>query len=157
MRRLFLLLSFAILTVVANAQDASISEFFGAELKFYAEQFDGQDYLILSFKSTDDCIPLESSEMKIEFFNGEIVKLDGYNVRTQSKTSSVYGGGWSYSSEKLIIALRFDLTKEIVNYFESGIKQISIYTVPKVFRKKYEKDKLGQKIYKAFKEQESLF
>ena len=157
MKKILTLFFCALIPFFAKAQDASISEFFGAEMKFYAQQFDGQDYLILSFKSSEDCIPLNQTEMKLEFFNGEIVKLEGYGVNSKTEISGYQGQYYSSSSEKVIIVLRFDLTEHDVENFESGIKNIAIYTVPKVFRRTYDKDKIGKKIYNAFKEQKNLF
>ena len=95
--------------------------------------------------------------MKLEFFNGEIVKLEGYGVNSKTEISGYQGQYYSSSSEKVIIVLRFDLTEHDVENFESGIKNIAIYTVPKVFRRTYDKDKIGKKIYNAFKEQKNLF
>lgn len=158
-----ILLSLFLLASSINmfAQDAYITELFGASAEFYAQQFDGQKYLIMKFKESAECIPLSQTTIKVLFADGTIAKWDGFCVNSKvNASSSTINTQYSSSTsvdEKVLNVMRFDLTENDVNSLSKGISKISIYTVPKVFRKEYTKDKLGIKLYEAFQKANSLF
>lgn len=143
------------------AQDASIGDILGVSLDCYAQQFDGQKYLIIKYVQANDYILPEETAMKLKFMNGETRCWKGYcvniAVRTDSKTNNSQFSSETKVEERTTKILRFDLTDEDIDLLESGVERITLYTIPKVYRKEYTKDKVGHKLFEAFKKAEELF
>ncbi len=159
MKKLLMIVFLCVMAMGVKAQDASITEFFGAELKFYAQQFNGQQFLIVKFQASDDCIPLNETAIRVKFMDGTEALWEGYCVTSwiNSKTEKAVLTHEIKTTEKTVNVMRFDLKDEDVESLNKGIAKIAIYTVPKVFRKEYKVDKLGQKLYKAFAASSGLF
>ena len=153
MRRIISILVLSLFFIHSYAQDVSFSNLDGLDINIYAEQFDGQEYMIISFGPTDKYIAVENTSLNIEFFTGDVLKIKGYVVNIGSQTNTRTNANTTIQVQKDIMYYRFDLSAQDVEKFKSGIKNLSIYTIPRVYRKSYDKDKIGQKLYNVFMEQ----
>ena len=90
--------------------------------------------------------------MMVRFFGSDqVLQLSGLNINTSTKhggvvVSNVIVPTTAYQSMALFI-----VTEEQIAMFENGVAKIRITTVPISHERTFKKDKIGAKIYQAYK------
>lgn len=129
----------------------------GSNADFYVYTFDGNYYLILTFKDDSTNRLTNFSIVKIVLTDGTIIRLDGTNASSSTDISSTsfYNGFGSFtigdSDEKHYAIL--PITEEQIESLKIGVERVAINTIPKVYkRSKWAgKKNFGQNLYNDFK------
>lgn len=124
----------------------------GQNAKVCAYTFDGNYYLILSFKDYYDHELLGQPVIKFLMNDGTIIKLKGYDEAVKITSTSFYWGGISTSSSKENHFAVLPISKEQIEQFQKGVDKIVINTIPIVYKSKRwtNKKKFGMELYKDF-------
>lgn len=147
---------------VSHAQDAkySFSKFFSysCRVKLYAVRQDGKSYISVAlqggksiYSETEDFGFKTDPVMTLTTYNGDVVTLPGTNLGFKQKSNwSVTDGRNSEPLFKPIATAWFEITGAQIEKLNDGISNIHITTTPYEHEKKFSKDKIGKKLYKAF-------
>lgn len=155
MKKYLFLFTFAMYSLFAGAQ-ISLS----STVTVFPQMFGDECYMIVRCTSThaEPCVPVAKTKMKIEFFNEETTEFEGYEINSKSNENPSTTMYYPQTNNAYYYYFyRFDISKYDIGQFQAGIKRISFYDVPTVFRKTFDSIQVGKKIYEAFKEQENLF
>ena len=124
----------------------------GFNAKVCAYTFDGDYYLILSFKDYNDYKFLGRPVIKFLLNDGTIIKLDGYDEAVKITSTAIDWGGISTGSSKENHFAVLPISKEQIEQFKKGVDKIAINTIPKVYKsKKWSiKKNFGMLLYQDF-------
>ena len=124
----------------------------GFNAKVCAYTFDGNYYLILSFKDYNDYKFLGRPVIKFLLNDGTIIKLDGYDEAVKITSTAIDWGGISTGSSKENHFAVLPISKEQIEQFKKGVDKIAINTIPKVYKsKKWSiKKNFGMLLYQDF-------
>lgn len=126
----------------------------GLNAKVCAYTFDGDYYLILSFKDYNDYKFLGRPVIKFLLNDGTIIKLDGYDEAVKITSTAIDWGGISTGSSKENHFAVLPISKEQIEQFKMGVDKIAINTIPQVYksRKWSNKKNFGMLLYQDFME-----
>jgi len=125
----------------------------GIKAEFCAYTFDGQYFLILSFKDVGDNRLSNNTIVKFKLNDGTVLRLEGYNGSTETSISSLYWGyGVSSSSSDEKHYAILTISPEQIEKLKIGVQKVSINTIPEVYKKFtwIGKAKFGQLLYDDF-------
>lgn len=149
-KRLFLTL---LLIISATSAFAVEYRSVGSNAEFCVYTFDGQYFLILSFKDDEDNRLSNNTVIKFKLKDGSIIRLEGYNGSTKTSMDSVHWGfgiSSGSTSEKhfAIVAI----SPEQIDKLKIGVDRIAINTVPEAYKRHTwtGKSKFGQLLYEDF-------
>ncbi len=125
----------------------------GSNADFYVYTFDGQYYLILSFKDDNENKLVNNTIVKFLLNDGTVMRLEGTQSNAKNESSYVHIDWYTASgssSETHFAVLK--ITKEQIESLKKGVSKVAINTLPKVYkRNKWSgKDKFGLSLYAAF-------
>lgn len=118
----------------------------GKKASLSAWCFDGNKFLILSFSDNDEKRLVESPIIKIQLFDGSILRLSG--VDCSYKT--IMQGGKYGSKEAGTHYIMLPVSDEQIKNLDTGVMKIVINTIPELFYKSYSSDKFGAKLHEDF-------
>ena len=126
----------------------------GSNAKVCAYTFDGNYYLILSYKVHNNYALLGRPIIKFLLNDGTIIKLDGYDEAVKITSTAIDWGGISTGSSKENHFAVLPISKEQIEQFKKGVDKIAINTIPKVYKsKKWSiKKNFGMLLYQDFME-----
>lgn len=146
-----IILSFILLLSMSLTYAAEFRSI-GFNAKVCAYTFDGDYYLILSFKDYNDYKFLGRPVIKFLLNDGTIIKLDGYDEAVKITSTAIDWGGISTGSSKENHFAVLPISKEQIEQFKKGVDKIAINTIPKVYKsKKWSiKKNFGMLLYQDF-------
>jgi len=146
-----IILSFILLLSMSLTYAAEFRSI-GLNAKVCAYTFDGDYYLILSFKDYNDYKFLGRPVIKFLLNDGTIIKLDGYDEAVKITSTAIDWGGISTGSSKENHFAVLPISKEQIEQFKKGVDKIAINTIPKVYKsKKWSiKKNFGMLLYQDF-------
>ncbi len=125
----------------------------GSNADFYPYTFDGQYYLILSFRDDSTNKLVNSAVVKFLLNDGTILRLEGNQSNVKDESSYVHIDWYtaSGSSSETHYAV-FKITKEQIAKLKVGVAKVAINTLPEVYkRSKWSgKEKFGPALFMAF-------
>lgn len=117
------------------------------------------DYLIVSL-TADNIILDDNPELKLKFFNGKVLTINGEKQGQINQTALVNTGyvipntsvvsGVSVPVTTGTSIAKFPITQEQIEMFPLGVQKIRISSVPIVHERVFKKDKIGAKIYQLY-------
>jgi len=125
----------------------------GSSAEFYTYTFDGEYFLILSFKDDSTNKLSNNTIVKFQMTDGTVLRFEGSQSDAKDESSYVYID-WSSasgkSSETHYAVLK--ITKEQIEMLKKGVSKVAINTLPEVYkRSKWSgKDKFGISLYTSF-------
>lgn len=146
MRKFFLLSAMLLLALCSFAQNKVNYYNIGKKASLSAWCFDGNKFLILSFSDNDEKRLVESPIIKIQLFDGSILRLSG--VDCSYKT--IMQGGKYGSKEAGTHYIMLPVSDEQIKNLDTGVMKIVINTIPELFYKSYSSDKFGAKLHEDF-------
>ena len=147
-RSLLLLILFLSMSMTYAADFRPI----GSNAKVCAYTFDGNYYLILSYKVHNNYALLGRPIIKFLLNDGTIIKLDGYDEAVKRTSTSFYWAGVSTVSTKENHFAVLPISKEQIEQFTKGVDKVAINTIPKVYKseKWSNKKNFGMLLYQDF-------
>ncbi len=146
-----LFLFFLLLTTTTLSASRSYSV--GSNAEFYVYTFDGQYYLVLSFKDDASNKLANNTVVKFQLNDGSVIRLEGVQSNAKDESSYVHID-WNIasgnSSETHYAVLK--ITKQQIDMLQKGVSKVAINTLPEVYkRSKWSgRDKFGLALYAAF-------
>ncbi len=136
-----------------NALQASNYFSVGSNALFYTYTFDGQYYLILSFKDDNTNKLANNTIVKFMLNDGTVLRFEGNQSNAKDESSYVrldWDTASSSSSETHFAVL--SITKEQIEQLKKGVSKVAINTLPEVYkRSKWSgRDKFGLALYSSF-------
>ncbi len=151
MKRILLFISLTVLLLscgsaksVSYTHKALAAE--GCSVSYSALQQDGQLFVVVTVKS-DRLVFSDAPTMMLRNFDGEVLKLEGTNLQSQTKTSGVLIGSMVLPVSELNALAQFPVTPGEIEFFKSGIAKVRLSTVPIVHEKTFSNDKIGRYLY----------
>ncbi len=125
----------------------------GSNAEFYTYTFDGQYYLILSFKDDNTNKLAATTIVKFLLSDGTVLRLEGSQSNAKDESSYVHLDWYSASgksSETHYAVLH--ITKEQIAMLQKGVEKVAINTLPVVYkRSKWSgKAKFGISLFASF-------
>mgnify|MGYP007065775161 FL=1 len=118
----------------------------GKKASLSAWCFDGNKFLILSFSDNDEKRLVESPIIKIQLFDGSILRLSGVDCSYKR----IMQGGKYGSKEAGTHYIMLPVSDEQIKNLDTGVMKIVINTIPELFYKSYSSDKFGAKLHEDF-------
>ena len=132
----------------------------GLNAEFSVYTFEGQYYLILSFKDSGDNRLTDNTIVKFKMSDGSIMRFEGYDGSKKTLNSGVHWGFgiMSGSSSDKHFAI-FPITTEEIEQLKIGVEKVVINTVPEVYMRDNwtGKAKFGPSLYEDFKNLKNEF
>ncbi len=125
----------------------------GSNADFYTYTFDGQYYLILSFRDDASNKLVKNTVVKFLLTDGTVLRLEGSQSNAKDESSYVHVDWYTVSgstSETHYAVL--NITKAQIEQLKKGVARIAINTLPEVYkRNKWSgKEKFGIALYMSF-------
>lgn len=146
MRKFFLLSAMLLLALCSFAQNKVNYYNIGKKASLSAWCFDGNKFLILSFSDNDEKRLVESPIIKIQLFDGSILRLSGVDCSYKR----IMQGGKYGSKEAGTHYIMLPVSDEQIKNLDTGVMKIVINTIPELFYKSYSSDKFGAKLHEDF-------
>ena len=115
-------------------------------MSYSALQQDAKLLIVVTVKS-DRLVFSDAPTMMLKNFDGEVIKLEGTNLQSQTKTSGVLIGSMVLPVSELNAIAQFPVAPEEIEFFKSGIAKVRLSTVPIVHEKTFSNDKIGRYLY----------
>jgi hypothetical protein len=93
--------------------------------------------------------------MMLKNFNGDVLKLYGYNLQTRSETAGVFVYNIMIPVSELHATALFPITNADIEFFKPGIAKVRLSTVPITHEKSFSIDVIGTHLYKALLKSEA--
>ncbi len=147
------ILFFLFLLCSSNSLSAADYYSVGSNADFYTYTFDGQYYLILSFRDDSSNKLVKNTIVKFLLTDGTILRLEGSQSNAKHESSYVHVDWYTVSgntSETHYAVL--NITKEQIEMLKKGVAKVAINTLPEVYkRSKWSgRDKFGMALYTSF-------
>ncbi len=125
----------------------------GSNADFYAYTFDGQYYLILSFRDDNVNKLVNNTIVKFLMNDGTVMRLEGTQSNAKNESSFVHIDWYTASgssSETHYAVLK--ISKEQIEHLKKGVSKVAINTLPVAYkRSKWSgKEKFGISLFAAF-------
>ena len=150
-KKIFIFAAMAICTLYSFAQNKVKYYSIGNNAKLSAWCFDDNKFIVLSFSDNNEKRLTESPIIKIQLFDGCILRLSG--VDSSCKTSmqqTILKGGKYGSKEVGTHYVMLPINDEQLKQLDAGIMKIVINTIPELFYESYSSDKFGAKLHEDF-------
>jgi len=125
----------------------------GSGAEFYTYTFDGQYFLVLSFRDDNTNKLANNTIVKFLLNDGTVIRLEGTQSNAKDESSYVHIDWYtaSGSSSETHYAV-LGITKEQIEQLKKGVDRVAINTLPEVYkRSKWSgKEKFGQALYLSF-------
>lgn len=126
----------------------------GNNMDVYPYFFDGDYYLILSYKDSNARRLIPQSVVKFQMKDGSEMKLTGFDGSTKISSHSFYWGmGITTAASTERHFAIFPITLEQIEQFKKGVERVAVSTIPLVYKKKISKvfgNEFGQSLYKDY-------
>lgn len=126
----------------------------GSNADFCVYTFDGEYFLILSFKDDEENRLTDNTIVKFKINDGNVIVLEGRDGSKKTKSSMIHWGAgiMSGSSSEKHFAILF-ITPEQIEMLKAGVDKVAINTIPEAYkRQKWSgKESFGNKLYNGFK------
>ena len=157
MRRILLLFLFVMSMISASAIEYRSV---GSNAEFCVYTFDGEFYLILSFKDDDENHLSNYTVVKFMLNDGTVIRLEGTDGSKSTSHSSVHWGfgiSSGSSTDKHYAIVR--ITPEQIELLNKGVDKVAINTLPEAYKRSRwrGKEDFGSRLYKDFKELKNEF
>ena len=132
----------------------------GSNANFCVYTFDGNYFLILSFKDDDENRLSDLTIIKFMLKDGTIMRLEGFDGSRKTSASSYYWGfGYASSSSNDRHFAIVTITPEQIEQLKVGVDKVAINTIPEAYkRSKWAgKEKFGPSLYEDFKNLKNEF
>ena len=116
----------------------------GCSMKYSVIRQDSVYYIIATVKS-DRLTFLKESTMLIKNFDGEVIKLQGSLISSES--AGVLIGNIVYPVTEISSTAQFKITPEQFEKIKDGIAKVRLSTIPIEHERTFSKDKIGKKLY----------
>ena len=152
------LLFFLLLMIPTSVSANSYSV--GSNAEFYVYNFDGEYFLILSFKDDDENRLTDNTVVKFKLKDGSILTFagsDGSKKKKSHLTNWGFGIMSGGSSDKHFAIL--SITDEEIEKLKIGVDKVAINTIPECYkRSKWAgKETFGSNLYEEFKRMKNEF
>lgn len=148
------LVFFLFLSLIMTSANAVGYRSVGTNADFCVYTFDGDYFLVLSFKDDDKNRLSDQTVVKFQLKDGSIMRLTGYDGSKKTYVQSYF---WGYgmaseSTNENHYAVVY-ITPEQIEQLKIGIEKVAINTIPEVYkRSKWTgKEKFGIGLYNDFK------
>ena len=153
-------LLFGLFMLMATSMSAVEYYSVGSNADFCVYTFDGDFYLILSFKDDEENRLTDNTVVKLKLNDGSILTLSGSDGSKSTKSHMTHWGMGIMSggsSEKHFAIL--PITQEEIDKLKQGVDKVAINTIPECYkRSKWSgKDVFGSKLYEEFKKMKNEF
>lgn len=158
MKKIFVTFALVALTLGVSAQEEVEYHGVGSNADFCAYQFDGDNYIILSFKDDDENRLTNTPVLKLQLKDGTVLRLTGTDNSKKTKqnmTNWGFGIMTGSSSEKHYAM--FYVTPEDIEKLKVGVQKLAINTIPEVYKRSLKSDKLGKPLYDDFQKKKGDF
>lgn len=149
MKKILLLFLFISLALTSNA--IKYREL-GSQSKFSIYTFDSIKYLMLAFEDDKYHQISDYTILKFKLKNDKIIRLENTQAgeRQKSKATSLIAGMTSISNSNCHYVM-FEITDEIMEMMQAGIKAVVINTIPEIyFYNGDETENFGELLFKDF-------
>lgn len=157
MKKLFILFFYLMSFTAANAVEYRSV---GSNAEFCVYTFDGEYYLILSFKDDDENHLSNNTVIKFLLNDGTVIRLAGADGSKSTSHESVHWGfGISSGSSTDEHYAIVKITQEQIEQLNIGVDKVAINTLPEAYkRSKWSgKENFGKRLYQDFKELKNEF
>ena len=156
MKVLFLAMFLFVSTSISAVEYCSV----GSNAEFCVYTFDGEYFLILSFKDNDENRLTDNTIVKFMLKDGSVLVLTGADGSTKTNSRMTHWGlgiSSGSSSEKHYAILY--ISPEQIEKFKAGVDKVAINTIPEAYkRQKWSgKETFGSKLYDGFKNLKNEF
>lgn len=129
----------------------------GGNADFSAYKFEGQYYLILTFKDDNDYRLIDYTVLRIKLKDGTILRLEGTDGSKKTLHYTTFSGHSGGSNDKHFAM--FMITPEQIEMLNKGVEGIAINSIPEPYVKtKWTgKDKFGKNLYEDYKKLKDEF
>ena len=152
-------LLFSFFLLIVSSMSAAEYYSVGSNAIFCLYTFDGDYYLILSFKDDDENRLTDNTIVKFKLKDGSVISLSGSDGSKSTKSHMINWGGIMSggSSDKHFAIL--PITTEEIEKMKQGVEKVAINTIPECYkRNKWSgKDTFGSKLYEEFKNMKNEF
>jgi hypothetical protein len=153
-------LLFSLFVMMASSMSAVEYCSVGSNADFCVYTFDGNYYLILSFKDDDENRLTDNTIVKFKLKDGTVLSLSGSDGSKATKSSMTHWGMGIMSggsSDKHFAIL--SITNEEIEKLKQGVEKVAINTIPECYKRgKWSgKDTFGSKLYEEFKKLKNEF
>ena len=121
----------------------------GCNVRYTPNWKDGKPYLLIQVKS-DRMLFSESPVVLFKSFEGDTIRLEGVKLDGKTESAGIMIGSMILPATELEARAIFELSSEQVDFFTKGIAKVRIYLTPMNHEREFNKDKIGNKIYKVF-------
>lgn len=144
----------------ANAQDASYShDTFskdGCHVEYSSIRQDKKAFIIVAVDNGGSLGFTDSPEMLLRTGDNEVLKLSGKNLGFREKKGDTYFFGDTFHDTSSQVGMaQFEITEAQIKKLKSGVIKVRLTTTPFIHEKEFKKDKIGEKLYKAFSKKEN--
>ena len=151
MRKFFLLSAMLLLALYSFAQNKVNYYNIGKNASLSAWCFEGNKFLILSFSDNDEKRLVESPIIKIQLFDGSILRLSGADCSYKTTMQQTILKGGKYGSKEAgTHYIMLPVSDEQIKNLDTGVMKIVINTIPELFYESYSSDKFGAKLHEDF-------
>lgn len=151
MKKVFPLLLLLVLAACGPAKSVSYTHYplapEGCTVSYSALQSNGQLFIIVTVKS-DRLVFGNEPVMMLKNFDGEVLKLSGQNLQTQSETAGVFVNNIMFPVPELSAIAQFPTGRSDIGFFRSGISKVRLTTVPIIHEKSFTQDKIGSYLFR---------
>ena len=148
MKKVFLFSAMLLLALCSFAQNKVNYYNIGKNANVSAWCFDDKKFIVLAFSDNDEKRLIESPIIKIQLFDGSILRLSG--AESSYKTAmrpTTFKGGAMGSKEIGTHYVMLLVSDEQIKKLNTGIMKIVINTIPELFYESYSSDKFGAKLH----------
>ncbi|MCR5362756.1 MAG: hypothetical protein K6E73_12235 [Bacteroidales bacterium] len=111
---------------------------------------DDSIFLHVIFKSENKKIS-DDPKLLIRFMDDTMISLEGKSLgSTQGSDGAVVISGVIIPDNYSISEAKFPISREQITKFGNGVKKLRLNTSPKFHEREWDKDKIGEKIYKSY-------
>jgi len=151
---------FSLFLLMATSMSAAEYYSVGSNADFCLYTFDGEYYLILSFKDDDENRLTDNTIVKFKLKDGSVLSLSGSDGSKSTKSHMTHWGMGIMSggsSDKHFAIL--PITVEEIDRLKQGVEKVAINTIPECYkRSKWNgKESFGSKLYDEFKTMKNEF
>lgn len=106
--------------------------------------------LVVSVQSEQLALP-DQVRLEMESMDGQQMVLEGMSLGQISRLGRAPASGIMHPEGMENNAAQFDMDGAAIRFLEKGIRRVRLSTQPTVHEKAFKKDKIGKKLFKAFR------
>lgn len=120
----------------------------------YSVSKQGTEYSIIATVRSDRMKFLNDPTMKIRTFSGTYLELKGIALGNGSETAGIISGNIVIPITEINSTAQFKITPQQFEILKEGVAKIKLSMSPMNHERTFKKDKIGEKLYEAFLEEE---